>query len=323
MRHWPMWVLAILIVVVMVGGSVFWYSQDRTAPLLKLDSSWSTYKNAQFAFEVSYPPGWRARESAQGVLIRNYTGATPPKKPVDIDFRYFQNDNPRVLSPGDYISERYEAIKSLFSEAKETRVTTLANYPAIEYIWENDYAGSGYAPAKKYGYYITRDKDVLNITYVLQEGEDNSNEQLLLSTLKFTSFDQQTYEKIVQSENDRVAGADEDNNGVWDYIDTWINENYANNPNAQKAFRMLAKSLQFDMLNYRDKNAIIDESKKDHSVECVLRALPNDRKIIGAFGSVVFNTKPRLMAHFEADGQKSGQVYGILSQEQLSQYCGF
>ncbi len=87
---------------------------------------------------------------------------------------------------------------------------------------------------------------------------------------------------------------------------------------------MMAKSMQFKMLNYRDQNAIVKESQQDHSVDCIYKADPQGAdRLIGTFEGVVANTVERAKAYFSADSQMSGQVYCSPTDAQLTEICGF
>ena len=92
----------------------------------------------------------------------------------------------------------------------------------------------------------------------------------------------------------------------------------------QTSLRMMAKSMQFYILNYRNKDAVVQESKQDHSVECLLKAGPElGSGFLSTFETVVLNTPARMKAYYSANDQMSGQVFTLLNDSELSSICGF
>jgi len=146
----------------------------------------------------------------------------------------------------------------------------------------------------------------------------------IVSTLKFGTFDQKAYGDVLQSENSDVIGTDADKDGVWDYIEAWINTTYAGKPNTITSLKMLAKEFQFKMLNYRDKEAIVNESHKAFGIDCLLKAEPEDGgDILDEFEAQMMNTAARTKAYLSADSQLGGQVFNMPSEATVTQECGF
>lgn len=297
----------------------------QTQPQVTKD--WNTYKSTQFAFEISYPKDWSSREGSQGVRVRNYTDVlNQPKVPINIDISYYQNDNPKGLSMDSYISEKFSNIKSIFDNAKTKQKATIGDQSAIKFVWEGDYTGSGYAPSintKTYEYYISRDKDIINIKYVLPIDFDDTSINTIIYTLNFTPFDQKTYNRLIQEENSKVIGADTDKDGVWDYIQEWTEKNYSGN--TQTALKLMAKEIQFDLVNYRDKEAIYKHNHETFGYECLRKAEPDDDKyykMYDEFSAQMLNTEDRMKAYFLAEAQKGG-FYSSPSDDAITKYCGF
>lgn len=296
---------------------------------LQITKDWNTYKSTQFAFEISYPKDWSSREGSQGVRVRNYTDILKqPKMPINIDITYYQNDNPKELSVDGYISEKFVNIKSLFDKAKTKQKITIGGQPAIKFILEGDYSGSGYAPSintKTYEYYISRGKDIINIKYVLPIDTDDYSVVTTISTLKFVTFNQKTYDSLLQEETNKVIGADTDKDGVWDYIQQWIDKNYSGN--IRISLRLMAQEVQFDLINYRDKEAISKHAHETFGHDCLHKAEPDyDKysKISNEFRVQMVNTEDRIKAYFMADAQKGG-VYSLPDENDpvVVKYCGF
>ena len=159
-------------------------------PPLQVSSNWKTFKNTQFAFEISYPQEWNANEySQEGVSLANYTSTSnQPATPMAVTIQYYKNDNPQSLALSDYIATKYAIEKSLFAKAISVQNITIGGLPAIKYIWQGDYGGSGSARlinTKTYTYYVSRGKDIMYISSILPLGVGDDSIATVLSTVKF------------------------------------------------------------------------------------------------------------------------------------------
>lgn len=290
-------------------------------------SDWETYKSIQFAFEISYPKGWSSREESQGAKVRNYVNINDqPEIPINMFINYYINDNPNELNLDNYLSE-IRSIESLVSRAKTKQNLTIGGQPTIKLIFEGDYAGSGSAllhTTKTYKYYISQEKDIVSIKYVLPKNASDDSAAKVVSTLNFIFFDQKAYDELLQKENAEIIGIDADNDGVWDDIQQWIDTNYSDNPKIKKSLKLMAKEIQFKLLNARNKELIIKHSYEIFGVHCLFKAdFENSYKISGILEAEMVNSTARFNAYLTASDQLGGQVYINPDDETVSKYCGF
>ncbi len=117
--------------------------------------------------------------------------------------------------------------------------------------------------------------------------------------------------------------ADADSNGVWDYIDTYINTDYANEPGTQKALRQFAKAYQQYLQEANDKIASIKNSDVwQKGFECLHYITPEDGPAISReFEAKVMNTVERSRAYLKATEQLAGSVTHATPLSELRKTC--
>lgn len=284
-------------------------------------SEYKVYKNTQFAFELSYPSSWRVRENGDGITIRNYYNSIldKPVTPIDIEVTYMKDKNPSELSLEEWLKIDFN---NIFVRNEISREKVNLGDEAIRSVRTAYTDTPGKSPVS---YLIKRGTDIIQVTYL---SEDSSvyvhNPDQIISTLKFVEFNQDQYKDLVQKETEEVVGADVNNDGVWDYVESWIDGKSGTNKNLRTALRLMAKETQFEILNYRDKEAIIQHSHETFGYYC-LRKVDKELalQISDELIAEMLNTKERITAYFTADGQLGGQAYGSPDEDVVTQYCGF
>lgn len=125
------------------------------------------------------------------------------------------------------------------------------------------------------------------------------------------------------NKNNEIIGVDTDKDGVWDYIQNWIDKNYSSNINVRKSLRLLAKEQQLNLINANNKELIIKQAKEPVGVYCLLEAdAKNGDEILKEFQSAMFNNMARIKAKLTSDSQLNGQVIGFENSETIKR-CGF
>jgi len=77
--------------------------------------------------------------------------------------------------------------------------------------------------------------------------------------------------------SDIISGRDQNVNGVWDYIDTYINEKFQGQKHegVRAAARQYSRALQGDLLNANNKNSSLQfASVTDRTTECMFYHRP-------------------------------------------------
>lgn len=280
------------------------------------------YKNVQFSFELTLPDTWRARQDGSVVSLKNYYNSTLdfPIDPLDINVYYLKDKNPDQLTINEWLKV-------------DSNSVYITNENSLENVDIGDEAvksvGETYQkmPGKSDVIYIIRKgKDIIQVRYIIDNSIQYAHDPgQIISTIKFTSFDKHSYDILIQEENAKVTGVDADKDGIWDYIQQWIDKNYSGK--IRTALRLMAQEDQFDMLNYRDKEVIYKHAQETFGHFCLSKAEPNyanRSKISNEYNAQMMNTGDRVKAYFQADSQKGG-VYSFPNDDDpmILNYCGF
>ncbi len=116
---------------------------------------------------------------------------------------------------------------------------------------------------------------------------------------------------VLIREQEGIAGVDADNNGVWDYVDQYINATYANDPNTRVALRQFARAIQNSLLHAADKSLSLRYAEEgDRAIECVFSMRPQDaRKVLLELKATILNNATRSRAFMMFSEQSAGQVF--------------
>ncbi len=108
--------------------------------------------------------------------------------------------------------------------------------------------------------------------------------------------------------NDNSAqniGKDVDNNGVWDYVDDFINDNFT--ASTRPLIQREARAKQKLLLEADDREKTIQNSQESlNAVACISDTLGSKVMISYSMMSILANTKERSDAYLKATDQLSG-----------------
>lgn len=128
---------------------------------------------------------------------------------------------------------------------------------------------------------------------------------------------------ILIREEETVAGVDADNNGVWDYIDQYINTTYPDDANTRVALRQFARAIEGGLLHADDKTTSLRYAEDgDRAIECVYFLRPQDaRQVLSASKSAILNTNLRSRSYLMFSEQSAGQVFNSAPISQRGASC--
>lgn len=146
-------------------------------------------------------------------------------------------------------------------------------------------------------------------------GEDNSNqnETSLTPAQKIAKMETDGELPTLERTN-TIAGIDEDQNGIRDDIDAYIEKTYSSEAQ-KKAVSQYAKSLQASLLvDTEDKIALkATTNVKARAISCIFEKIPYGKspdgdRVVGEILSITTNTKQRLLAYVALDKALDGTV---------------
>lgn len=110
-----------------------------------------------------------------------------------------------------------------------------------------------------------------------------------------------------------LAGTDADGNGVWDYVDRYIDATYSASPPTQQALRQYARALQGSLLNAGDPDtALRFYGENDLAAECIYARRPDDAyKVVSELKATLLNTKERSQAYILFSKQGAGKTFPV------------
>jgi len=108
-----------------------------------------------------------------------------------------------------------------------------------------------------------------------------------------------------------IAGNDADGNGVWDYIDTYIDATYPSSEKTRTALREYAKNLQISLLDAEDEELSVQHaSDGSYRLACIRYVLPDDAyEVFKTLRAEILNTDERSRAYILHDSQLGGHVF--------------
>jgi hypothetical protein len=108
-----------------------------------------------------------------------------------------------------------------------------------------------------------------------------------------------------------IAGVDADGNGVWDYIDQYINTTYPDSDSLRAALRQDTKAIEGGLLHADDKNQSLKyATDMDRAIECVFFLRPDDAdKVLAELEATILNNKVRSRTFIVFSEQSAGQVF--------------
>lgn len=114
---------------------------------------------------------------------------------------------------------------------------------------------------------------------------------------------------VLQTES--LSGTDTDNNGVWDYIDGYIDTAYPKDEKLRAGLRQYARSIQNGILNAHNKNLSLQYAmESDRAQECIAFLRPNDfNAVLGGMEAQMLNTAMRTKEFLVWSEQSAGEVF--------------
>ena len=133
---------------------------------------------------------------------------------------------------------------------------------------------------------------------------------IIIAPLTTKAEDQQPIEQK------NIIGADTDNNGIWDYIDDYIDSKYPDTSNKRSALQQTTTALQQYLIDaeYPDKTRNNSEAL-GRGVDCLFEVTYVDKEsfstgeaglTIDELEALVINTKERSDAYLKATNQLAG-----------------
>lgn len=273
-----------------------------------------TYRNLQFSFEITHPSTWRARQESDSVRLRNYY--TPildlPIDPVDITIDYLKDENPNKLPIQEWLEV---GSNKIFISNEKSRQNISLGDEAIRSV-RDTYSKT---PGKSIiSYLIGNGKDIVQVTYIAMDNASYvQNPDKIVETLKFIPFDQNAYSELLTEEAQKIIGEDKNTNGVWDYIEDYINQKYAYSEKIKAGLNQYIKTFQQALIENRDKQESIKNANASfRASDCLTYILSNgaesSESIEEAFNIVsdvraqLLNTDARSRAYINYNGQLGG-----------------
>lgn len=122
-----------------------------------------------------------------------------------------------------------------------------------------------------------------------------------------------------------IAGVDADSNGVWDYIDQYIDVKYpgADNDRTRSACRQCALAIQGGLLNADNKDMSLRYATAiSRAAECVFYLRPQDaHDVLSDLEAIILNTLTRSRAFLMFSEQCAGQVFPSAPISQFGASC--
>ena len=130
---------------------------------------------------------------------------------------------------------------------------------------------------------------------------------------------------IMVEEAEGIAGQDADMNGVWDYVDEYINTTFADDFNStlRKGLRQYARAFQSGLLDagVTDK-ALRAAQATDRGAECIFSQLDESAvKVILKLEAEILNTDARSIAYFLYSEQSAGHFFQQAKLSEFSVSC--
>lgn len=111
-----------------------------------------------------------------------------------------------------------------------------------------------------------------------------------------------------QSSN-TIAGADLDNNGIWDYIDEFINNDYPSSSLKRSALQQTAIAFQQFLLDANDPVKSLDNSEAlGMGIDCLWEVMDENEVLSIPIEAQIINTLERHHAYMKATDHLSGQI---------------
>ena len=143
-------------------------------------STWKTYTNAQYGFEFKYPEGWLLRsESLKRIIVSNFEKPPPIseesiKNTADFQIDTRGNLNPNRQTPTSWFSSY---TKDWEADVLSKNEVTVSTKPAIRIEIAEI--------SRRAHYYILNGKDIIDISYSVDQPKFKNTYDQILSTFKF------------------------------------------------------------------------------------------------------------------------------------------
>lgn len=130
---------------------------------------------------------------------------------------------------------------------------------------------------------------------------------------------------LLIQEAETIAGVDSDVNGVWDYIDAYIDSIYTLPPDdlIRPALRQYARALEGGLLNADASDMALRYAiASDRATECVFYLRPDDaNRVLSDLEAVILNTETRSRAFLMFSEQSAGQVFSSVPFSERATSC--
>ena len=130
---------------------------------------------------------------------------------------------------------------------------------------------------------------------------------------------------VERDQSESLEGTDEDENGVRDDIDAYIESAAPDSERTRAAMRQVAKTLQDLMLAQHDKEAAVEAAiRMNRGIECLL-GLEAKRgyEMLSELEARSFNTKQRARAYAKANGHLGGEYFRGTPRSKRLNSCAF
>jgi hypothetical protein len=117
---------------------------------------------------------------------------------------------------------------------------------------------------------------------------------------------------------------DADSNGVWDYIDRYIDTTYGSASAADKAaLRQFSRAIQGALLDSADLSLSLKHAvESDRAMECLFSLRPADApRLLKDVRAAILNTRARSRAFLMWSEQSAGQVFHSKPKSQWGSSC--
>jgi hypothetical protein len=280
--------------------------------------TYNTYKNVQFAYELTYPSNWRVREESDTVLLRNYYNPILdlPENAKDLSVSIMEGKNPKQLTIKNWFTEKYNDFWT--ADSKKIDYIKIGGNDAARIYYERQSASYKNVINKGYTYIISRGKDLLLTGYSTTGQTPDPVYEKIINSINFTKFDPLAYSNITKTETKSVIGEDKNGDGIWDYVGDYLNKKYATSTKLKMALGQYVKVVQASLIDYRDKEKSIKHANESHRAKnCLEYVMGGEKKFDEAYKltteaeATLLNTKERIDTYFKYDSQLSGSTFSM------------
>lgn len=126
-----------------------------------------------------------------------------------------------------------------------------------------------------------------------------------------------------------IEGADADGNGIWDYIDAYIVQNFGNRPQLVPALHQYVRAIQASLVDAADRDLSLQHAQEsDRGSECVFSFYGSGNSDIWSsemnrLVASILNTKERSLAMVVFSEHSAGQIFPSVAWGKERSSCNF